>query len=290
MSPQMHPFCSGYPAPFDQLAADYPGDDVYPDRDFRVEWGPVFHRGRLDGTARVLVLGQDPATHESITRRILVGEAGQRLQGLLARIGVTTSYVMINTFVYSVYGQGGGERHALDTAIADYRHRWLDALLVPATPGGTPAGGPITAVITLGRLADRAWTTWAKSRPETASALHHAAITHPTFPDSAAASGQTTRAAATSALLKNWNRQLPALRRNVVPDDPDAAEPPRRYGSDWQDGDLVAIPAADLPAGTPAWWRSLDSWAKRTGPNAQTKRATITVSVPRADRTWPRVG
>ena len=87
-----HQHCPGYnEAPFDALVADYPGVDVYPAKDFRVEWGPIFHRGRLDGSARVLLLGQDPATHESISRRILVGEAGQRTQGLLARIGIDTS-------------------------------------------------------------------------------------------------------------------------------------------------------------------------------------------------------
>ena len=68
--------------------------------------------------AHVLVLGQDPATHEAISRRILVGEAGQRVQGLLAKVGLSTGYVLVNTFLYSVYGQGGGERHADDPAIA----------------------------------------------------------------------------------------------------------------------------------------------------------------------------
>src|ERR671929_733725 len=101
------PFDPGYGAePFRTLCADYPDDSIYPSADFRVEWGPVFHRGRLDGSARVLVLGQDPAQHETIARRILVGEAGQRVQGLLARIGILSSYTMINTFLYSVYGQG----------------------------------------------------------------------------------------------------------------------------------------------------------------------------------------
>src|SRR3954465_8121179 len=114
-------FCPGYDRPpFDRLGAASPRADVYPVKDFRIEWGAIFHRGRLDGTARVLVLGQDPATHETITRRILVGEAGQRVQGLLAKVGVTSGYVMVNTFLYSVYGQGGGERHADDPAIAAY--------------------------------------------------------------------------------------------------------------------------------------------------------------------------
>ena len=144
-----HPSCPGYvDEPFATLVAEYPGEEVYPSADFRVEWGPIFHRGRLDGSARVLVLGQDPATHESISRRILVGEAGQRVQGLLAKVGITDSYVMVNTFLYSVFGQQGGEEHAQDAAIAAYRNRWLDALLVDTE---------VTAVLALGRLARTAY-------------------------------------------------------------------------------------------------------------------------------------
>ena len=44
-------------------------------------------------------------------RRILVGEAGHRTQGLLAKLGIDRSYLMVNTFLYSVYGQAGGEQH-----------------------------------------------------------------------------------------------------------------------------------------------------------------------------------
>ena len=59
-----HPFDPGYGnEPFQTLCADYPGTDVYPPERFRIEWGPIFHRGRLDGSARVLVIGQDPAQH-----------------------------------------------------------------------------------------------------------------------------------------------------------------------------------------------------------------------------------
>src|SRR5690606_15090433 len=118
----------GYRGRYRRLVADYPDETVYPLDSFRVEWGPIFHRGRLDGTARVLVLGQDPATHETIARRILVGEAGQRVQGLLARLGITHSYVFLNTFLYSVYGQAGGSRHIGNPLIARYRHRWIDAV------------------------------------------------------------------------------------------------------------------------------------------------------------------
>src|SRR5215813_9860975 len=124
------PFDPGYGAdPFASLVTSYPGAVAYPAAGFRLEWGPVFHRGRLDKSARVLVLGQDPAQHETIARRILVGEAGHRIQGFLAKLGIDRSYVMVNTFLYSVLGQGGGNRHRHDAKIASYRERWLDALL-----------------------------------------------------------------------------------------------------------------------------------------------------------------
>ena len=42
---------------------------------FRLAWGPIFYRGRLDGSARVIVIGQDPAADEDVARRILVGSA-----------------------------------------------------------------------------------------------------------------------------------------------------------------------------------------------------------------------
>jgi uracil DNA glycosylase superfamily protein len=271
-----HPFCPGYvTAPFVELAEEFPDQDVYPPADFRTEWGPIFHRGRLDGSARVLVLGQDPATHETITRRILVGEAGQRVQGLLARIGITTSYVMVNTFLYSVYGQGGGNRHADDEQIAGYRNRWLDALLV---------GTQVTAVVALGTLAETAYGIWAHAQPDAAARLHFAPIRHPTYPESASRSGGKTLAETTADLLSNWNDHLPALYDHVQADQ---ATPLRLYGDRWQDGDLAPIPEADLPAGCPGWWRSLDAWASRTGSDTETKRATITVTVPRNARTWP---
>lgn len=269
------PFCHGYAEPpFDGLAADAPGADVFPPGDFRVEWGPIFHRGALDGSARVLVLGQDPAAHEAIARRILVGEAGQRVQGLLAKVGITQSYVLVNTFLYSVYGQGGGQRHAGDPAIAAYRNRWLDALLV---------GTGVTAVVTLGTLAKQAYQGWAAGRPGDAGRLHLAAVKHPTWPESSSRSGGATLAQATAALLHDWNAQLPGLQAAVTPDAPVDLV---LYGDAWKPGDLVEIPASDLPAGCPPWWRSLEAWADRTGADAETKRATVTVTVPAAARPW----
>jgi uracil-DNA glycosylase len=124
--------------PFRALCEEYPDDSIYTSKRFRTEWGPIFHRGRLDGSARVLVIGQDPAQNENIVRRILVGEAGRRIQnivrrilvgeagrriqGFLAKLGIERSYVMINAYLYSVYGSAGS-KFVVDPAIAGYRNR-----------------------------------------------------------------------------------------------------------------------------------------------------------------------
>lgn len=259
------------------LVADYPDESVYPIDSFRVEWGPVFHRGRLDGTARVLVIGQDPAAHEAITRRILVGEAGQRAQGLLARLGVTRSYVFINTFLYSVYGQGGGSRHIGDEAIARYRHRWIDAIV---------AHQPIEAIITLGQLADTAYQTWRATPRGAASTAAYANVRHPTYPESASRSGTITKAEAFKRLCDSWNTALDALHGEVTADAP---VPLRHFGDTITKADVAPIPDVDLPPGLPPWMGAIEAWAARTGADAHIKRATITVTVPTRARTWPRL-
>ena len=72
---------------------------------FRTEFGPVYYRGRLNSSVKLLVVGQDPSTDEILAQRNLVGSAGQRVQKLLSKIGITKSYVMFNTFLYGIKGQ-----------------------------------------------------------------------------------------------------------------------------------------------------------------------------------------
>jgi len=255
--------------PFATLCREYPGTDVYPTADFRTEWGPIFHRGRLDGTARVLVIGQDPAQNENVVRRILVGVAGRRTQGLLAKLGFDRSYVLINTFLYSVYGQQGGTKHKADPAIVAYRNRWLSALIV---------GQPIEAVVALGTLADDAWKKWKTTPDGKAHALPYQHVTHPTQPESSSGGNAAKQAAATQLLLSNWNAALQALRPQIQ--HPDHAAPLVPYGTDFLPAELPPIPAADLPAGQPIWMGNEDNWATRAGTTAAKKRANITITVP----------
>ena len=268
-----HPFDEGYSGPFRALCEDYPGTETYPPESFRTEWGPVFHRGRLDGSARVLVLGQDPAQHETIARRILVGEAGHRLQGFLFKLGIDRSYVMINTFLYSVYGQGGGTKHQHDAGIIAYRNRWLDALM---------SGSHIELVVSLGLLADGAWQNWKATANGAANHAPQARITHPTQPEGSSKGDPAKHAAAVEAMLENWNAALQALKPSLA--HPDSSRALKLYGDALQDGDLVEVPEGDLPAGSPPWMLGAANWAKRTGATAAAKRATITVTVPTAFR------
>jgi hypothetical protein len=66
---------------------------------------------------------------------------------LLAKLGIDRSYVMLNSFLYSVYNQNSAKNHVNDPAIADYRHRWFSALI---------ASGSLEAVVSFGSLADTA--------------------------------------------------------------------------------------------------------------------------------------
>jgi hypothetical protein len=254
---------------FRSLAGDYPGDDVYPPGQFRVEWGPIFHRGRLDGSARVLVVGQDPAQHETIVRRVLVGEAGRRLQGLLARLGVTSSYAIVNTFLYSVFGSVKAATRR-DPRLVGYRNGWLDALLV---------GKPVEAVLTLGDAANEAWAMWKATATGSAVDVPHAAVTHPTQPESSSGGDRTKLAEATKKLLRNWNTALEALAPAIQ--HPDEPRPLVLYGDAWAPGDRLPVPEADLPAGLPAWMGEQDGWAKRSGADVLAKRRNITITVPK---------
>lgn len=253
--------------PFVTLCEQAPDQLVYPFDAFRIEWGPIFHRGRLDGTARILCIGQDPAQNEVIVRRILIGVAGHRVQGFLAKLGIDRSHVMINSFLYSVYDQGRAASHVRDPAVASYRNRWLSALL---------ASGSLEAVVAFGSLADTAWRDFTESNG-VAAALPYRHVPHPTSPEAAGGAPQQIKAA-TTAMLTKWNSALQSLRQAIH--HPDAVRPFVPYGADFQPDELVEIPPFDVPAGIPAWMRSTDGWATRAGTTAAVRRRTISVEVP----------
>jgi uracil-DNA glycosylase len=260
-------FCPGYTvSPFDSLAAEYPDEAAYPYADFRTEWGPIFHRGRLDGSARVLVIGQDPGQHENVLRRILCGEAGRRAQGFLAKLGITRSYVLINSLLYSVYGDKGA-KYVSKPPVRDYRNRWIGAILAP---------GKIEAVVTFGAMAKKAWASYTDTNG-VPSGVEVASLTHPTFPESKGGT-KAEKAANTKKMLKEWNQALVTLGPKIA--HPDQATTMSPYGDAFTEGDKADIPSSDLPAGIPSWMYDDDGWAARKGATAAEKRRTIVVTVP----------
>jgi len=121
--------------------------------DFRLDFGPVYYRGRLDGTARLLIVGQDPASNELIGHRTFVGNSGERLQGFLRKLGIGRDYVMVNTFLYSVFGQFDSSLQSLtqNTKILNYRNAYFDRIADQ---------NPLEAIITVGSAARDAVDRW----------------------------------------------------------------------------------------------------------------------------------
>lgn len=217
--------------------------------DFRLEFGPVYYRGRLDGTARVLIVGQDPAANELVGHRAFVGASGQRIQGFLRRLGILRDYVMVNTYLYPVRGQFFGSLEALahEPTILGFRNALLDRIA---------ERNPLEAVISVGRAAQDSVDRW----PGAAS-LTTQAITHPSALDH-------------SALLANWNEGLAVLRPAVEPE-ADVAVDDTDYGDDFTPADHEPIPRRDLPFGVPEW-HGVGSHATRARlPNGDTDNQRI---------------
>jgi uracil-DNA glycosylase len=239
MSPSFDP---GPPAAWEQLfrAAPLAHYIDHPSERFRTAFCPVFYRGRLDGSARVLIVGQDPSTDEILAQRILVGEAGQRVQGLLRKLGISRSYVMFNTFLYGVFGQFDSALRTIahEPPIAQYRNQLLDQAI---------ATNPIEAMLTVGNAASDAIGQWPGGQ-----GLPVIALRHPS---------------ARSDVLTNWNARLPELAAHIAPD-PGQTRDLTPYGATFQPQDELAIPAADLPFGLPTWHGSGGTRSTRRSPKS----------------------
>ncbi len=256
----MDTFDAGYDqGPFRALCEGAPGESVYPLERFRVEWGPIFHRGRLDGTARVLVIGQDPAAHEGVARRILCGVAGHRVQGFLAKLGIDRSYVMVNAFLYSLHGTDAPTH---TQAQLDDRFDWFEAILDTAG---------IELVVTFGSIANKVWGRFLRDRS-------------PVDPPPQVTAVHPTAHLTDTELLARWNATLIAAHAALV--HPDRAVALVPYGTELDEAvDLVGIPSFDLPAGLPAWMAGAQTWAVRgDDPEPASTADRITVTIPLADR------
>ena len=234
----MDTFDAGYDRdPFRGLCERAPTAATYPLERFRVEWGPIFHRGRLDGTARVLVIGQDPAAHEGVARRILCGVAGHRVQGFLAKLGIDRSYVMINAFLYSLYGTDAPTH---TQAQLDDRFDWIQAILSTAE---------IEVVVSFGAVAGKVWRATSGPLPRRSAPAGGRAAPDRPPPMPSCWPVEHSLTAAHAAL--------------VHPDHPSRWSLRHRLD---EETDLAAIPGFDLPAGLPG----VDGGRTRRGRSAAT--------------------
>ncbi len=230
------------PGPPSQLAAlfdDVP-DPPVPD-DFWFDWGPIFYRGRLDGSARVLCIASDPGPTERIAGRSLVGNAGQRVQGFLGKLGLTHSYVCLNAWAYALHPKRAfPERDRLDDQA---QLEWRNAVYDAAT------GPQLEAVIAFGFMAQAAVALW----PDIPNDIEPHEIPHPSNPEE-------------DELLGAWRAAITDLRGIVTPDaDGDNTGP--NYGSSFEESDYAPIPRRDLPFGAPAFLGD-DSWVRDKPGNA----------------------
>ena len=142
------------------------------EEEFRWHFGPMFYRGRLqDDSVRVLVIGQEGAQDESLSHRSFTGGTGARMQHVLNHLGITRSYLFLNTFVYPIFGQYNGllPRLAQDprSPIARHRGELLDYVL---------ARNDLRLVIAVGLAAKQSVATWIEAHGGTADPdkLHEA--------------------------------------------------------------------------------------------------------------------
>lgn len=98
---------------------------------FRWKFGPMWYRGRLgQNEVKVLVIGQEGAQDENLSNRAFTGSTGTRTQNFLNHIGITKSYLFLNTFVYTINGQLDHKDELFkwmeqnpDSPIVEYRHK-----------------------------------------------------------------------------------------------------------------------------------------------------------------------
>jgi hypothetical protein len=205
---------------------------------FWYDWGPVFYRGRLTGNARFLGIASDPGPTERVVGRTLVGDAGQRVQGFLDKIGLTRSYVLVNAYPVAVHPSDGSRAKPVlsDKDQLKWRNRFYDMVI----------GQELQAIVAFGGNAVAALELW-KSKPDVLTLE----VPHPS-------------SHVESVLLEKWREAIPKLRAVVTPDDDGNASGPN-YGATFEESDYQRIPPEDLPFGLPPWMGD-DSWGRRATP------------------------
>ena len=205
---------------------------------FWFDWGPVFYRGRLNRSARVLCIASDPGATERIAHRTLVGDAGQRVQGFLGKLGLTRSYLCLNAFAYSLIPDRATAARPLLEDPAQVK--WRSDVFARVT------GPALQAIVAFGTQARQAVDLW-----EGRGTTPVFKVPHPSSHDPV-------------RLVTEWAAAITALRNIVTPDSKKLAKLPN-YGPQFTANDYAPIPRRDLPFGVPAFLGD-DSWVRAISP------------------------
>jgi uracil-DNA glycosylase len=218
---------------------------------FRWHHGPMFYRGRLDGSAKVVIVGQEGAQDESLAHRSFTGGTGARMQHFLRFIGIDRSYLFLNSFIYPIFGQYSMDLRPLAqdprSPITQHRNRIFDKAIID---------GDVRLVVAVGTAAKESVVTWIRAHGGSAQldALHNAnmgsipnrvrvvGVLHP----GGAAGGSTATIKADFQRAVNRIRGWVADDSGWLPADPGMARnlsTPYPYSS-------AAIPFRDFPFGT----------------------------------------
>lgn len=209
-----------------------------PHRDhFWFDWGPVYYRGRLNKRVKLLCIASDPGPTERLVARNLVGDAGQRVQGFLTKLGLTHSYLCLNAFLYALHPSHFFSAKAILEEPAQVA--WRNKVFTRLT------GADLQAVVAFGSMAQLAVDLW----PEVGVPVFK--VPHPSFRDE-------------DVLLSGWREAITQLRAIVTPDSDGTATSPN-YGSTFTEADYSPIPRRDLPFGTPDWLGD-DAWGRTGSP------------------------
>jgi uracil-DNA glycosylase len=203
------------------------------------DWGPVFYRGRLDGSAKLLGIASDPGPTEQLVCRTLVGDAGQRVQGFLAKLGLTHSYALVNAHPFALHPSRGAEGKAVLAELA-YR-TWRNKLFDLITDSS------LEAIVAFGDQAHEAIDLW-DGRPTGIPVLK---VPHPSSRDP-------------SALATAWHAAIIQL-RGLITADAGGDATGANYGTSIKESDYAPIPKSDLPFGVPAWFGD-DAWGRKASP------------------------
>jgi uracil-DNA glycosylase len=214
---------------------------------FWYDWGPIFYRGRLNGSAKLMAIASDPGPTERIVGRTLVGDAGQRVQGFLAKLGLTRSYVLVNAYAYALHPSRA--RDARPLLSRDDHRSWRNKLY------DTVSGSSLQAIVAFGGEAQAALALW-DDRPDVPAFE----VPHPSSRNAA-------------VLIERWRDAVEDLRAIVTPDSDGTPLPPN-YGTEFGESDYARVPLRDLPFGVPPWFGD-DSWGRTA-----TRRHNNSVSRP----------